>query len=420
LPASSAISAILQYYDDLANGVADPRQKENFLQALAPIRQHLQRLRRDWTATLALSPTSLPPELRPAQETFQFHFAGRTNYEHLTLETLLNPRLALQVDENELGEDDRRQMREAGVRVRLAWFGLLARLGPDVVLTEDSRLMSISIAQQFLRELSKADVAAALLPEQFVAVMGPVYDLMTLTTAAFLDRLAAAHLERFSAGKLRPEPMDRPARAKRYREMVGQLVSAANQFYDSVWKTRPATVDLQMVALARWTTQQLESLDRTLQDLGMVDALDPAATRSLGERINELLSKTSSAHLPLEKNPPAVAVSDTQLSEPELRSVKQLRDVLRYPGPFFKLDCHPRAFLETPKAGRKPLPAAAEGCHPLGNLADPIAILVEHYKRHPLGQIQPHLAAIHAKLEGLREAIARFSARATGKAGRTN
>lgn len=363
---------------------------------------YLNLLETNWASTMQRAPKSFKGNIGAAHESMQFYFAGRTNYERETIETLLLPRVPINtalLDQNlktNLGKQD--------LEIRLAWFRLAVEIKPTEVIKNDPHFYFAGILQAFLSDF-RADHLCDVMADTDLNVIYRCIDDVPVFSDAYLNDLISAYRKDFpGVGEYSGVFSNRLLLYKKLSEnLMPPNYSAINVFTKNLLNKKPGLFETRMLALEAWIKNELEHVASVIEATDKSkDGKSMLAKHNL-TFVNQALMEIANANIPQTNRFQANVIP--KLTEENLGLVRELNKYLRYRGRSFDVDyvSNSAPVLAALQAGDwKKATAGIQLDDGSANLTLPIAIFADFVQRSPNDSFKADLQLINARLEELR------------------
>lgn len=360
---------------------------------------YLHQLETNWDKAITTPPRDLPtPETAQIQETYQFYFEGRTNYDQPDLETLLHPRMPLDLGafRGPLSEADKTKLLHAGLRLRLCWFRLLADLKPDKVLSNHQFAMeSVNLSAIYLHAFTSNPVLLPMLTvDDFNAIVESVVGQLNIIDDTYLKNLGAEQQERFHG-------RDNYDTYEGFRE---NLATGFSLFYQAAWDLPACSaLDQRVLALNSFINYHLETLLAVLKAGRLHPQGNKMMLSQISLAINGLLSVNFRQPAPTPAGRSGKVIQYSKTSDRDLRLISEVCQYQGVQRGTFNVDCQSgfAALIADVKSGNGDEAFKKNICNPADNLYVPLHLLVDYVRRHPTASWKWNLYQIQAKLEGL-------------------
>ncbi len=363
---------------------------------------YLSGLETNWTYTITKLPHEMPDfGIASLQETFQFYFGGRTNFDEPTARTLLYPRVPLTLNITSLSDNDKHNLLNSELCLRVQWFRLLVKLTPQSVLPEDGNsLVTVNLSSQHLWAFtSNTNLLALLTPDDFDVIVKAVKENISVLTDSYLKQLAAKHQNQFPSPQFSSEE-------ERYRQYIGfrgYLNQSIASFYQTSWAFSTSALDGRASALSAFINYELLFTSSALNAAKAHPGGNKVMVSRISLEINNLLSAISARDVPSGGN--GKPFQGSGLSDNELTLVEEVRSYLGVSTNSFSVSylSQSPSLLDYAKAGNGDKAFADKVSDPVLNMAKPVGLLVNYVRRHPTDEFKADLGQIRAKLEGLQD-----------------
>jgi hypothetical protein len=397
--ASEAISeAEVQCHNAIVAHMGSQSLESYYSNRMTPVIHYLHLLQTNWDATINQLPREMPLSVRAIHETMQFYFAGRTNLDEPTIDTLLQPPAPLRLDKVHFSELDWQNMEASGLKLRLAWFQLFSKLQPTNVLLHDSIAGSLSTAASYLNDFARdTNLVKKITTSEFNDMMTTVKKMPSFAND-YINQLVDAHQKQV----LRVGPFENLHAF--YKNMGNQFNVAVNNMYWSVWLNNPRILENRMSALNLWIGDELGCMEKVLKAAKTQSGDENEVLPYFNNFLSIAMQYVSAAGV---GNAQAIsAVPTGTLSDEDMAMVRELNQYVRYEGQQFDVEYTSkwsRAMALLKAGDQKAYRLTVMPDDSSANLTLPIEEFANYAQRLQVDEFKADLAQIRARLEGLQD-----------------
>ena len=362
--------------------------------------KYLDQYRTNWDEILRIPVDAFPGDAQQLAETMQFYFSDRTELTPASINGLLLPASPLRLDEKAFASAEWHELQLADIRVRLAWFHLLSKLGPESVLQNNPMgMMTVIFAVQNLQELQTKRLDHLLTEADFKEIMN-VIDAFPPLTDEYVAHLAELNAKQSNGNDLFA---DRDRKAI-YRDYGKRFLRATDGWYYDLWNTNPTVFEPHVTALGLWINNELDYFSALLDAAGKSKSRNKEVISNVEKLLEESLRVIEEANVPGGTNIANIKLG--KMSDNDLALVRELNKHFHFGSQHFDVDYVSECSKVIPsvEAGKwNEALFVTQPNDPHANLVLPIREFADYAMRNENGKTRGALWHIRARIQGLQD-----------------